>query len=159
MDILFPNQIQSSHIELQTSKHRDIPNRQLFEISSLDQKTYHKIMNSYPSVIFRNEPNPIYNCHGLTFASSRTGIEDDEIIPLILDDDDYREILNENVLPGDIIIYKHNGGVIHSGIVVSGPIGLGIPMVLSKWGSFSEIVHLAHVCPYDSSDLHYYRKK
>ncbi|HTH56951.1 MAG TPA: hypothetical protein VL728_12965, partial [Cyclobacteriaceae bacterium] len=44
---------------------------------------------------FQGEETKIYNCHGLTFVSKRTGIYKDEVINLILNDE-YKEIKNRN---------------------------------------------------------------
>src|SRR5689334_256822 len=57
-----------------------------------------------PSFI-RATTHPRYNCHGLTFASRRTGIHDDGEINRILKEDGYKPIQAEHVLPGDCILY------------------------------------------------------
>lgn len=99
----------------------------------------------------------------MTFASRRARIYDNEDIKKILNDDDY-ELMGENdVLPGDIIIYySERGDAEHSGIVVSKPERIGrlfLPKVLSKWGNFEEVIHQVNECPYDCRFVKYYRVK
>ena len=108
----------------------------------------------------RTNPNPIYNCHGLTFASRRTWITDNESLHHIINDDGYKKIDLEQVLPGDIILYfSEDGDIMHSAIVISKPDNhLKIPQVLSKWGKYKEIIHVANNCPYDFN-VEYYRVK
>lgn len=156
--VLIPNEIYYQEIKVQTSKKRDIPNRQYFEIAVQELRQYSNLAKKYPRVKIRNAPNPLYNCHGFTFASSRTGI-DSEFIDDILKDDDYKQIIQKDILPGDIIIYKKNGAIIHTGIVISEPDKIGLFYVISKWGSYSECIHLAIECPYSPADLEFYRKQ
>ncbi len=106
----------------------------------------------------RSSPTPCYNCHGLTFASRRTRIEETGEIHKILEEDKYIVIRPKDTLPGDIIIYyADDGDAEHSGIVLSEPTRLGIPMVVSKWGSSSEFVHWANQCPYSFRNAMFYR--
>src|SRR2546430_14604689 len=89
-----------------------------------------------PPSKLRTDPNPRYNCHGLTFASRRTCVLDENEISRILQEDGYEPVGREAVLPGDIAVYYSNNGssIDHSGIVVSAPEGPGgVPMICSKW--------------------------
>jgi len=154
----------SPHIELalETSEKRKIPNAQISEISIYELNQFADYEKKYgESCKWCSNPTPIYNCHGMTFASRRTGIFESRVIDQILKDDKYQLINPEDVLPGDIILYieKATGDVEHSGIVISPPNEneLGVPKVLSKWGKYSEILHWANRCPYDFSNVHYYR--
>lgn len=109
---------------------------------------------------FQGRVTHIYNCHGLTFASRRTQIDDTGEIKKIILQDKYREVKRlAEVLVGDIAVYHtEDRDIDHSGIVVEkGTAPLYIPWVLSKWGFCREVVHLANHCPYDLSDVKYYR--
>ena len=109
----------------------------------------------YPGVVRRtSELSSVYNCHGLTFASRRTGISSSAEIAKILTDDEYTEVAESEVLPGDIVIWYNdaNGDAEHSAIVLQRlPDLAGVRrgfLVLSKWGDAREYVHALHECPY-----------
>ena len=103
---------------------------------------------------YRSGPCGFYNCHGLTFASRRTRIFESEDIWRILKEDNYKTVLEQDVLPGDIVIYYRKGDPQHSGIVVAIP-HIQDPLsqfrILSKWGHSHEVVHALRDCPYSSS--------
>jgi len=103
------------------------------------------------------EPSRKYNCHGLTFASRRTWIQDAQEVRKILKDDDYEEVVPPaTVFPGDIAIYYKDGDVEHSGIVV-GTGEYNVPLILSKWGVCHEVVHRLGASEYDAQNVIYYR--
>lgn len=97
-----------------------------------------------------------YNCHGLTFASRRTGISTPSEITKILEHDDYMLVPLAQVLPGDVAVYYSDlSDPEHSGIVMATtPKG---PIILSKWGMCHEAIHLFSDCPYAFSNVRYYR--
>jgi len=109
-----------------------------------------------------NKESGIYNCHGLTFGSRRTNLEDIEVNK-ILEEDCYEEVTGDQVIEGDVAIYIAYDGVIHSGIVIKIIEGEGInikkPLILSKWGIMGEFVHSFDCCPYveQSNNIIYYR--
>lgn len=111
-----------------------------------------------------NEESGIYNCHGLTFASRRTNLDDRDIIK-ILNEDYYQKVDNDEVNEGDVAIYVTNEGIIHSGIVIGILEGKGInikkPLILSKWGMMGEYIHRFDCCPPPYEELYenvmYYR--
>jgi hypothetical protein len=114
--------------------------------------------------IYRTTASAKYNCHGLTFASKRTVVDDSSLVPMILREDNYLPILNHReVLPGDVILYRNTvtRDVWHSGIVVSVDQVQGqlfMPKVCSKWGFCGEVIHWANDCPYTSgTDIEYHR--
>jgi hypothetical protein len=149
-------------IALATRKGTNIPNFQVRELSHSEAVTDQRIRQQYrihSGVVFRCAPDPQYNCHGLTFASRRTGIFDVEILHQILAEDGYRQLNNiRDVLPGDIILYFSDAGDIeHSGIVIENNPRLLMPQILSKWGKGSEVLHPASASPYDATNLRYYR--
>ena len=154
-----PNRPHYTDIALQTRIRHDIPNNQSHEFSAYEKRLFPALERRFNKAVFRDPPNPIYNCHGLTFASRRTGITDNEALKTILAEDGYHKVAPKDVLPGDTILYyQEDGDVEHSGIVVSKPESpLNIPWVLSKWGSFKEVVHHANDCPYEFRNVEYYR--
>jgi hypothetical protein len=79
----------------------------------------------------------------------------------ILEHDEYDVVAPEDILPGDIIIYwGQKGDIEHSGIVVDkGDPMLKIPLIISKWGKFKELIHRANNCPYNYINSKYYRIK
>lgn len=105
-----------------------------------------------------------YNCHGLVFASKRTKIFDAAEVRALLDQDSYKKLKNEaDVLPGDICLYVRNGEIDHSAIVIElpqkGSVAF-IPLVLSKWGNWAEVIHLANDCEWarePDTKIEYYR--
>ncbi|MCH7663671.1 MAG: hypothetical protein IH859_07365 [Chloroflexi bacterium] len=175
-----------SSIVLQTRLGTDIENFQQKEIGNQDAKTGEELYRNYQSIVnWRTETlNPEYNCHGLTFASRRTKIYRSVDLITILKDDNYELIARisfettapnpdqDKILPGDVVIYyekkESQNYISHSGIVVSSPTSIIIvadpsqgavelPYVVSKWGTYREVIHRAHQCPYDISLLEFYR--
>jgi hypothetical protein len=102
------------------------------------------------------KPSRKYNCHGLTFASRRTWIDSPAEIAKIIKEDEYEEVPFEKVMAGDIAIYYVDGDAEHSGIVVSVN-ELKVPIILSKWGPYHEVVHPVSRSEYDASNIRYYR--
>jgi hypothetical protein len=115
----------------------------------------------FTQVTRRREATATYNCHGLTFASRRTGIYEVTAIQLILSDDGYQAVEEQHVLPGDVVLYFEPEGLAHSGIVVALE-RLGnaiIPKVMSKWGIAGEYIHSVRTCPYPRVDrIRFYRE-
>ena len=113
----------------------------------------------YRRVIHRpTGPTPAYNCHGLTFACRRTQIVDPNEVELILVEDGYRKLeLNEQIIGGDVAIWRQGCEIVHSGIVcyLSSE---GVPWILSKWSRYHEAIHNPFDCPYkDGTVVSYYR--
>jgi hypothetical protein len=112
-----------------------------------------------PSAIPRTDIITSYNCHGLTFGSRRSRIDDDRDIQKILREDKYAPVDRSQVQPGDVILYVlPNGFIEHSGIIVMAgytPHHDHKPsnpedhfLVLSKWGQGKEMLHREWMCPY-----------
>ncbi len=66
----------SKSLALETTPGNSIDNEQILEISPFEANQHRDFDRDYGSVIRRHDPTPVYNCHGLTFASRRTGIHD-----------------------------------------------------------------------------------
>jgi hypothetical protein len=150
------------NIILETSQGTQLENSRKGEIT-LNDKFYHdKLERQYGSSSRERTPPVVsYNCHGLTFAVRRTGIHQENMLKILLADDAYVEIVDrKKVLPGDTIIYYgEDGDIIHSGIVVEEPTEehYWIPLVVSKWAKYKELVHRATQCPYGTGYQKFYR--
>jgi hypothetical protein len=105
----------------------------------------------HPNETYRPIFDPMYNCHGLTFASRRTQISHTADVIHVLREDGYRLIKATDVLPGDVIVYwEDDGEISHTGIVVEVRDGMTRSFrIWSKWSAFGkEVVHWADQCPY-----------
>jgi hypothetical protein len=113
----------------------------------------------------RRPPTGAYNCAGHVWASRRAGLHETADYEMILTDDGYRELdQNETPRPGDLVLYRlvGSGEPIHVGEVIqmralAGVVGArGIPWVLSKFDSTSgEAMHTVENVPYASQGLQY----
>lgn len=163
MAILIPGAAEYIELELETSEKNKIPNTQSREIYPSEIKEFERIEpNRGEFLKHRTAPTPVYNCHGMTFASRRTGISESSIVFQILNDDKYVEVAEDKVIAGDIILYfgEYND-VEHSGIIVSPPRNnpCNVAKVCSKWGKYYEGIHWANNVPYDYTHVKYYRVK
>ncbi len=99
----------------------------------------------------RKGPCGGYNCYGMVFATRRTAIYEDDQIPDILKDDGYRRIRENEVRPGDIVLYRDGSlGLLHAALVLrcqkwEGP--TPIPFALSKWND---------ACGEDEHNVHHH---
>ena len=158
---------QHTTIELRTRLNKKIGNIQPWSYSQFEwnqllaQPSKYERLGAVPV----GEMCPVYNCHGLTFASRRTQVEEtNAVITMILEDDGFKEIPNRaEVVTGDVIIYYGQDGTInHSGIVVErGAPPFHFPKVWSKWGKGYAWVHPSNVSPYvdDVAETKFYRIK
>jgi hypothetical protein len=141
-----------------------VDNAQSFEVTVQDRHLDAQQRARFINVSFRTELSPVYNCHGLTFASRRTRIPDAVSIQTILADDDYEKVDRADVRVGDVILYvssDDDGDIEHSGVVVEvlRPAGFNVPAprVWSKWGGAAEVVHIYNDCPYSATNVQFYR--
>jgi hypothetical protein len=136
-------------IRLDTSKRRQIRNFQGSEISDMTRLANLRVQKLHPQATLRRGESDVYNCHGLTFASRRTRIEDTSEVLKILSDDNWVEILEmKDVQPGDIVVYFSDiGEANHSGIIVAKPEDSPFPLVCSKWNAGGEYIHGLSYCP------------
>ena len=160
---------EGEEIALDSRKREHIDNEQCFCFTLKDKKECEEYKIKYPEVMFvRNEPTPIYNCHGLTFGGRRTTIWQREAVKQILDEDNYNEISRSEVKPGDVMMYiePESGDYVHSGVVVHeiqailGANDSGRQLVIvSKWGKYKEVMHTETYCPYSPVGAKFYRVK
>jgi hypothetical protein len=135
-------------IRLETSRRTGIHNVQEFEISAFHLNWNARIPKDFPDATPRGEMSALYNCHGLTFASRRTRVENTQCLHQILHDDDWKPLEAKEVLPGDIVIYfSEEGEANHSGVIVQCDAPLYLPIVFSKWGNAGEYIHKLTYCP------------
>jgi hypothetical protein len=150
-------------LQLQTSERNDISNEQHRTLIYGELLQSDQIEKDYPLARFKGQVTPIYNCHGLTFASRRTWIYASQEIEKILRDDKYIEIKEEKaVLPGDVVAYYEDTEIVHTGIVVQ----VDLPqvehdlikiMIWSKWGKCKEAIHHVNYSPYINTIKRYWR--
>jgi len=136
-------------IRLETSKRSGIDNVQGGEIAAFQSKWNARLPKQFPDARRRTEMSAIYNCHGLTFASRRTRVENTQGVQKILQDDHWLELTNpRDVLPGDVVVYfAEEGEANHSGTVIECDGPLFVPLVCSKWGNAGEFIHRVRYCP------------
>ena len=148
-----------NQITTETSNNWPIPNYINFDLVGNEEAVEKKLSADFDAQV-RSKATGRYNCHGLTFGSRRTCIEDATSIPKILEDDSYRPVDSLSVLPGDVILYfdQHDGTVSHSGIVTEVTNIFPKSMrIISKWGvNGAEFLHWAHKSPY-GTDYRFYR--
>ncbi len=161
--IISPFQINTKSIHFETRKGTSINNTQSLIISPFQQNQFSGY-SRYEVIQVRTQPTGYYNCHGMTFGSRRAEITSSKDLKKILKEDGYEEINPniEKVIPGDVIMYFSEGDFEHSGVVISTPSNddyIKIPIICSKWGCYSEVIHYANNCPYDFSQTKYYRIK
>lgn len=154
---------ENTTIELRTRKNRAIDNLQPWSYSALEWKLLESgAWDRYEKAGAKRVGAhcPVYNCHGLTFGNRRTQVKaSSDIIAMILDDDGFVELKPANPEEGDIVVYYDSRGLPeHSGVVIGiGPDPFKIPKIWSKWGKDYQWIHNVGVCPYDASNVRYYR--
>jgi len=157
--IIKPGERYQKKIIIQTRKGTPISNVQEFNLPPYYLHLVEEYNKRYsePFVTFVNNASPIYNCHGLTFGSRRSMIWDSQEIAKIIKEDDYAMVDNMNdVREGDVIVYYgDDGDAEHSGLVI-GKISR-FPLILSKWGSGREAVHMFSQCPYKIDNVKFFR--
>jgi hypothetical protein len=161
--ILSPSGLRpDSKIELRTRANTPIDNLQAWQYSSFEWAQLGESLKRFkePYAKALGSPSPVYNCHGLTFASRRTAVDSsNETVFRVLKEDDYEEVPQSDARPGDVILYLDAvGQAQHSGIVVD-IIERGVPKVWSKWGKGQEFIHHFWHCPFDPQYTKYYRLK
>lgn len=137
-------------IILQTRAGHCVTNSQSCEPDENSRVRYDLIRRNH-AWINRKPACGVYNCFGLVWASRRTAIYDEQSISQILVEDCYRKLrIDEQPLPGDIVLYLQFSEEIrdtfHAALILElvaqrGPCGK-VPWVLSKWnGVCGEDIH------------------
>ena len=103
------------------------------------------VLKDHPSARVRSLAS-VYNCIGMVFASRRTWVGP-ETMPMILGDDEYRPLPNDDDLTaGDVVVYRdEEGAVAHVGLVTEVKTNIEKAQwevfVLSQWGRDGEYFH------------------
>lgn len=130
-------------IVLETHLGRSIPNSIEPEPGERERRVYDLLRNKCGQLwMNRKRPCGTYNCFGMVFASRRTAILDDgqiPQIPLILQDDGYRQVTEAEALSGDLVLYKNRetAQFWHVALIMRRETEMiGQPLfALSKWNS------------------------
>lgn len=151
--IVIPGETTYDEIALQTRAGNDIDNLQHWDINNQEWRELADLRKSYCSeahVTFYGSEWPVYNCHGLTFASRRTEVTGSTgDVYSILEEDGFTPLPDPvKPQPGDVAVYvDRDGDITHTAIVIELRDGMG-PWVWGKWGKGPEAVHYVGVCPY-----------
>lgn len=150
-------------IVLQTCKGTNIKNVIYSELPSFRyEKNEELCRKKFPRAIIRRGASVRYNCHGLTFANRRTCIEDSDDLLTILGDDEYKKISLNETSRGDIIVYKDNDDIDHTGIIIDikKVKSIIVPIIMSKWGArHAEYIHPYNHCPYNKSNIEFWTER
>lgn len=105
------------------------------------------------TVIQRGPAGSLANCHGWVFLDGQYLISG-EAVQRILDDNGYEVV--EEVLAGDVIVYRDSDqNIVHTG-VVRGVLDDGTIIIESKWGTEGVFLHNPLDTPY-LKNFEYYR--
>lgn len=116
---------------------------------SLDLMRIHgqELMNWRRGLTLRSISNYPYNCVGMIFASRRAWVEIDHIYDL-LTGDGYRQIPVNDVMIGDVVVYKNQGFASHVALIVDIDRSMANSIrVISKWGKNPEFIHFQENVP------------
>lgn len=153
-------------LDSRRGENHHIPNTQSFDMGNvghLSGKILEEFAKQTAAIPRTQTSSLIFNCHGLTFASRRTSIHEEDVVRrLLANEDDYTEMHIRDVLPGDIVVYYGPRNTIpHTGVVISMPQerDFGMPWIVSKWGHFREYMHRANQVPpqWSYETLKFYR--
>lgn len=149
------------NIVLRTRLNNDIDNLQPWHYSSFEWSQLYAQPNKYEKLgaVRVSELCPVYNCHGLTFASRRTQVDETSAtsISKILDDDGFTEVPASQTRLGDVVVYYDDtGSAQHSGIVICRD-EMNTPKVWSKWGKGYEWFHPLGICLWGGMATRFYR--
>ncbi len=102
-------------------------------------------------MIRRENPTDFFNCHGWVFYRREVLLGPDDV-ELILKDNGYSGI--QDPRPGDLVIYRADGIIIHSGVVRY--VTPGQPVIVEgKWGAMGVFQHHAESSCYGTNFTFY----
>jgi hypothetical protein len=104
------------------------------------------------NLIRTSSPTDVANCHGWVFAGGRYWVEGSQV-DTILSENGYAPVKSPQ--PGDLVIYRAETGVNHTGMVRYVADGQPV-LVESKWGSMGVYLHRVSDSVYGTS-FKYYR--
>ena len=124
---------------------KDVP-----ELSSAEERILQKThLDEY--VIRRGAADDRSNCHGWVFTAGRFILLNEDV-QLILEENGYRE--QPEPRPGDLVVYRQNGIIVHTAIVRYVTEGQPV-LVESKWGELGVFLHAVHRSVYGLSYTFY----
>lgn len=139
-------------IHLETRQKSPIDNVIAPEPGPEGERKYARIRKLYGQHWTNRKPAcGVYNCYGMIFASRRTAIFDDDQIPMVLEEDGYRRVVDERwVRPGDLVFYRlcAPDKLLHVAVILRRDDTLGTLFALSKWNSIAgeDEHHIRHHC-------------
>lgn len=140
------NYLIGGRIELATRAGRPISNDRRLSGNPTRLKVAEELVLKHHNTAVTRSLTGSYNCMGMVFATRRTWVDTNQL-SIILEDDDYRKLTSmEDVIEGDVIIYKgEEGQVTHVGLVSSVVPNLiegsKTINVMSQWGHDGEYFH------------------
>ena len=139
------NFLVGGQLPLATRSGRQIPNDRRPEIHPDIMGAAREIVLSEHDSARVRSLSGVYNCMGMVFASRRTWIDTEELGE-VLRDDQYRRLSDEDeVIEGDVVVYRDRDVVTHVGIVARVQPDLTQAVtnitVLSQWGRDGEYFH------------------
>ena len=120
-------------------------------LSEVERRYIHNA-NLIDHVIREAQADERSNCHGWVFAGGRYILAGDDV-DLILTENQYAKQISPQ--PGDLAVYRNNGVVCHTAIVMYVTQGQPV-MVRGKWGNLGVFLHPADKSPY-GNDYTFYR--
>jgi hypothetical protein len=101
------------------------------------------------------DPAWSYDCHGWTFTNGDKWINNDQV-QKILDDNKYTIRVAGTVKVGDVAVYRKNGALVHTGVVVEVDGAGNAKTIESKWGGLGRYTHAPGDVPdsYGSADIY-----
>ncbi len=123
-----------------------ISNREETELSTAELRVL-QVTHLNDHVIRRSSADDRSNCHGWVFAGGRFLLGGDSV-EIILKENGYQE--HPDPHPGDLVIYRNNGVISHTGIVRY--VSEGQPVLVeSKWGELGVFLHEPDKSPYGTA--------
>lgn len=117
-----------------------VPSKETFGLVKIRTTALVEEMNAKrkASLRIRSVSEYPYNCVGMIFCSRRASVDIEHVYD-ILTYDGYNEIMKDELIPGDLVLYTYQGEPSHVGMVSCiSPYEL---LVLSKWGKDGEVEH------------------
>lgn len=97
------------------------------------------VTTNHPNVTRVANPTNEYDCHGLTFKNGALWINNDQV-QRILDDQGWMVAPAGMQNVGDIVVYKKDGKITHTGLVQQSQNG-NATKIDSKWGAMGRYIH------------------
>ncbi len=158
-------QVNEISIAAETRERKSILNAQCFDTGNvavqIEAACAQFELRNADKLCERNCRTGIYNCHGQSFLSKRSGIWEDFVVRQILIEDKYKQLDWDSAGPGDIVIYfKNSIGITHSATILQIRPSINCVkdfIVISKWGTYKEFIHPLATCPFEADKFEFWR--